>query len=544
MKLKKTMSIFLVVFLILGLMACNKSDKKPTNSTVDKPTNSTIEKPSDSEAEEPSDSEAEEPSDSEAEEPSDSEAEEPSDSEAEEPSDSEAEEPSDNTTDNSDAIWREEYVSQEEKEAALVDEDHIFKYQTENWKGPKGYVIVVPNGNSSAKKTAESLQSYYEDTAKVTLKIVTDKSGETDKEILIGKTSRKESASDMKESDLKVSLNGNKLVFDGGHDVTVDSAVKKFIRLAPKAGEAFTFSLSTDFKTTALDGYKYVWGDEFEDTDVDFTKWDFAEKMTAMSVRAETAYSKDVINVSDGRLKLNAIRCFNPEAEGVQFRMPYSVNSEYHMNWVYGYAEIRARIPTIKGTWPSYWTQTTDALSGYRNPECMVEVDIFEGFGLDYIIPGLHRWYTWQAYNKYYGTNLTSGSKTAATNKTGTESNQYVWDSNKDKEFAYEYHIHGYEWTPTEIKISIDGVVYNTYDIVNSYDKNPDMTAFHDPQFIIFNNHISLSDTGSFTLSVIDGEESLLPACYYIDYFRLYQKPGVGKLYIDESDPKYYPGRD
>ncbi len=452
-------------------------------------------------------------------------------------------EPTKNNSDESNGLWREEYVSQEEKAAALVDDDHIFDYKTEKWKGPKGYVIVVPDGNSSAKETAKALQVYYEETAKVTLKIVTDKTCETGKEILIGKTSRKESASDMKEADIKVSLNGNKLVFDGGHDVTVDSAVNKFIRLEPKENEAFTFSISTDFKTTLDGGYKYVWGDEFEGGDVDFTKWDFTEKMTAMSVKAETAYTKDVINVSDGRLKLTAIRCFNPEAEGVEFRMPYSVNSEYHMNWVYGYAEIRARIPTIKGTWPSYWTQTTDALSGYRNPECMVEVDVFEGFGLDYIIPNMHRWYTWQAYNKYYGTNLTSGSRTAGYNVYGTESKQYVWDRDKDKEFAYEYHIYGYEWTPTEIKTSVDGVVYNTYDIVNSYDKNPDMSAFHDPQFIIFNNHISLNDTGGFAISVIDGEEKLLPAQYYIDYFRLYQKPGVGKLYVDASNPKSYPGR-
>ena len=114
------------------------------------------------------------------------------------------------------------------------DNDHVFDFKTENWSGPEGYVIVVPKGNKSAKKSAELLRDYYADALNIKLSIVTDDKGAVDKEILIGSTNRSESNKGIDEADIDVSLQGDKLVFSAGHDVTVDTAVKRFIRLAPK----------------------------------------------------------------------------------------------------------------------------------------------------------------------------------------------------------------------------------------------------------------------------------------------------------------------
>ena len=42
--------------------------------------------------------------------------------------------------------------------------------------------------------------------------------------------------------------------------------------------------------------------------------------------------------------------------------------------------------------------------------------------------------------------------------------------------------------------------------------------------------------------SRIEEAEEQLPSRYYIDWIRVYQKPGVGDIWIDEN-PKEYPDR-
>ena len=211
---------------------------------------------------------------------------------------------------------------EKEEKVTYEDNDHLFDYKEETWDGPNGYVIVVPAGNADAKKSAGLLKDYYSEVLKVDLSIVTDNTKETDKEILIGNTKRSESVKDLDEGKISVSVKGKKLVFCAGHNVSLDSAVKKYIRLAPNKGKAFTFELDTDFKSE-LQGdhadYKYVWGDEFEGNGVDFSKWDFITKMVGNDV-VELSYEKNVVDVADGRLKLHALSYFNNNRKGTEYR--------------------------------------------------------------------------------------------------------------------------------------------------------------------------------------------------------------------------------
>ena len=48
------------------------------------------------------------------------------------------------------------------------------------------------------------------------------------------------------------------------------------------------------------------------------------------------------------------------------------------------------------------------------------------------------------------------------------------------------------------------------------------MSGFHDPLYIIFNNHV-FTPGANFKPGQINGYESNLPATYEIDYVRLYQ---------------------
>ncbi len=453
---------------------------------------------------------------------------------------------SNNVNDASDVQLRDEYVR--EDTVAFKDTDGLFKYDTVEWDGPEGYCIVIPAGDANAKKSAEILTNYYKQAFDISLKIITDALAETSKEILIGNTNRAESAAELDEGELSVTVNNGRLVFSGGHYVTVAAAVEKFARLCPDKGEAFTFSVETDFKATVKDGYEYVWGDEFEGSDVDFSKWGFSISMRADDERL-LSYDKDVINVEDGRLKIHAIQYFDPTAVNYKYKIPYAVTHMEHMNFVYGYAEIRARIPFFEGVWPSWWGNSIGKVDGIVTPDeakYHSEIDIFEVFGNDsQVVPNIHKWYT----DDYF---LSTHEKTGLPDD-HSSFGQIKRDYVRSYDFAVvngvdvstldnEYHIYGFEWTKDEMTMSVDGNDYMTFDITQTFDEDPDMQGFHVPYYFMFNCHITSSYTDTAHAGHIERSLDALPAQYYIDYYRVYQKAGVGSIYTND-EPIFYPDR-
>lgn len=444
--------------------------------------------------------------------------------------------------------WRE--PAEKESTEKFVDTDGDFEFSTVDFGLSKNYVIIVPKNDIEATKSAKTLQSFLAEKAKLNLQIKTDNTSATSSEILIGKTNRSESNKDLKENELEVSVKGSKLVFSGGHPVTVNSAVDKFVRLAPEKGKAVTFKLSTDFTSTVLDGYKYVWGDEFEGNDINLSKWDFVAHMSGTK-SIELSWGKETTDVSDGRLKLRAIRYYNPHNSDVEFRVPYSTVTRYKMNYVYGYAEIRARIPFTKGVWPSFWALTSrldqngKIDNDYINTwDYNIEIDVFEVFGTESkVVPAVHKWY--KAYNYIENHDPTRDSNHTSIGGKAAGGFLY-WDfaerGHQDlSNLNNEYHTYGFEWTEKELSMYVDGQKYTSLSIAESFDKYDDMSHFHDPIFILFNNHVFANDS-SYKPNIINNNLEGLPAEYFIDWFRVYQKPGVGKLYIDET-VRSYEGR-
>ncbi len=435
---------------------------------------------------------------------------------------------------------RDPYDDGEKDVEKFVDTDHVFSFEKSDLVISKDYVIVIPAGNSEAKLSAADLQKFYADNFGFTLKIVTDNTKETEKEILIGKTKRADSAKDMKESDLKVSVKGKRLVFDGGHDVTADMAVGKYIRNVDiKDGKAITFSLTTDFRSfpdvEGLDEYKYVWGDEFEMDGFDHTKWAFRSGMSGSPMN-KISYQKEVLDVADGRVKIHAINYYDPSDPEVLYMSPYSLATHETMNYLYGYAEIRARVPFFQGAWPSFWGGTYTMVYP-RNPLWHAEIDVFEIFGSeDTVSPNIHKWYDDYPYEVIYDTDGVAHTQY----KNNTEKYQrrtYIFENYEN--LSNEYHLYGYEWTPTELHFYVDGEKYCSMDIVNSWDLEPDMSMFQDPQYSQFNCHVFAEDA-SFTPNLINGNEHMLPACYYIDWYRLYQKnDGKSKIWVSTEDHRY-----
>ncbi len=430
--------------------------------------------------------------------------------------------------------YREPYDNSEDETVAYVDTDGDFDFSEVEWEGPEGYVIVVPAGNAEAKKSAVTLQGYFA-RQKATLQIVTDKPAEVEKEILIGKTSRADSNKTLKENQLEVKVAGSKLVFNGGHDVTVDSAVKKYTRMEYKKGKAYTYAIDTDFSTTlSMEGYedyRYVWGDEFEEAeydDINWTKWSFTHSMTGTN-EIKTTTDRICTDIGDGRLKLFAVNTYDIENTKLRYIVPWATSTRETMNFVYGYAEIRARVPFFKGAWPSYWGGSACTIrdGGTRFDQYHTEIDVFEIFGsTNTVSPNLHKWYEKYDYAGTYGTSA---------NHTQWEGSRGYYKFTNDQDPTHEYHLYGFEWTPTEMSMWVDGEKYNTFDISKSWDKNPDMQGFHVPSYLMFNNHV-FSEDSTFKPNTITDQVDLLPAEYFIDWYRVYQKnDGKSKIYIDET---------
>jgi hypothetical protein len=169
-----------------------------------------------------------------------------------------------------------------------------------------------------------------------------------------------------------------------------------------------------------------------------------------------------------------------------------------------------------------------------------VEIDVFEVFGSpDTVVSNIHKWYDGSIYN-YWTEN---GLEPQDSNHTQWNKDKKVWVSPNRDTINQEYHTYGWEWTPKVMSFYVDSSLIMTYDIVNSYDLCKDMTGFHDPEFVMFNNHVTSTDS-SYQVGLIEDSLDKLPSEYYIDYFRLYQKKdGKSKIWLDET-PNVYAGRN
>lgn len=407
---------------------------------------------------------------------------------------------------------------------------------TKYWQGPKGYVIVVPTGNAKARESAEALKTFYTDAYGVTLSIVTDETPAVDKEMIIGKTSRRESNKNLKEGELKVSTSGEKIIFDGGHDVTVDTAVKKFIGLASAKKGVYTFSLDTGFKSTMSGGYKYVWGDEFEGGELELNKWyDTGTKMTGRDILLVESNSR-TIGIKDGALRLTAYKDANGD-----YHVPSSVHTQSTMNYLYGYVEIRAKVPLEVGCFASFWTRSVSdskASIAKGTLDHYAEVDMFEVFqngGKQCIGGNILKNFPGRGDLNWYATPMDWTQQVTLTD--------------------YNYHTYGYEWTPTDIKLYFDGKLYARFDITKSWtgtstagmgmdgwvknttkyqDKSgTGMECFNEPQYLIFNHHLHIAIPdgnggvkGFLASTSVTKNTGFTSSDYLIDYVRLYQREG------------------
>lgn len=425
----------------------------------------------------------------------------------------------------------------------LVSEEYVpeYKVSAQKWDGPEGYSIVYSDKTTGAYALALSLQDFFKTNCGVSLTVEKDNSkaaSDSRKEILVGNTNRYTTS--LSESQFKVSLNGNKLVFEGGHFAMVEKAVDWFITEKYEEGSVNTLEgTAKDFKATLEGGYEYVWGDEFDGNYLDSTKFNEYNHMGRTDDMRVLFGDKKVTNVDEGLLKLKGIRYYDESNAQYEYAVGSSLCTGDTMWWKYGYAEIRARIPMKQGAWPAWWTTTFCNSSSYcmnkldiSKWQYMIEVDMFEVFSsTTEITPTMHKWYKSGGSNEKLDFKKFLNKDGSRIEQTDTKWEPYKLEENDNNSFVY--HVFGFEWTPTDIILTIDGNVYGKMNFnTENIDEYTSMDDFKNQYMhMIFDNWLYAplhKETIKHPEVQIVPES--LPTEFFIDYVRLYQIPGQGSI--------------
>lgn len=246
--------------------------------------------------------------------------------------------------------------------------------------------------------------------------------------------------------------------------------------------------------TTPTGNWELVWNDEFDYEGLpDSTKWSYDTEGNAWGwgnneAQFYTSEDKDNAWVSNGMLTITA----NKEKAGDKDYTSARLITKGKGDWLYGRFEIRAKLPTGKGTWPAIWMLPTDW--EYGGWPASGEIDIMEnvGYDPDTIVGSAHT----QAYH----------------HTIGTHKNARIGCTDSYKVF----HTYALEWEKDEYRIYLDDIHYFTF-------KNEHKTFKEWPFDKRFHLLLNLAIGGNWG-GAQGIDDTLFPHKFIVDYVRVYQK--------------------
>ena len=241
-------------------------------------------------------------------------------------------------------------------------------------------------------------------------------------------------------------------------------------------------------------GWKLIWSEEFDYTGFpDSTKWSYDTEGNVYQwgnneAQYYTSGRKENAWVSDGVLRITALK---EPMEGRSYTSARLI-TKGKGDWLYGRFEIRAKLPTGRGTWPAIWMLPTDW--EYGDWPKSGEIDIMEnvGYDPDTIVFSSHT----EKYN----------------HAIGTQKNAKIACPDCYKAF----HVYALEWEEDEYRLYVDDQLYFTFKNEGTgYEVWPYDKRFH----ILLNLAIGGNWGGQKGI-----DDSLFPHVFEIDYVRVYKK--------------------
>ena len=260
-----------------------------------------------------------------------------------------------------------------------------------------------------------------------------------------------------------------------------------------------------------LKGMKIVFEDNFDTPELDMTKWDFTNYMEGYSDMPALTTS-DVQSIERDENGNSFLRLTAKRTGKDTFKTVKSISTGNKLTFIYGYAEIRAKVPTVKGAWPSFWLKSNTKnkhLGWHDDLDYNIEVDVFEVMGGNAARSELHKWV----------------QKPFADKRTSTFDTPNVYGI-----IDNDWHTYGMLWNKDCINMYVDGILIQSYDLNKDYsDDGCGMENFRtQPMCITFNNHLFTPEYHKTQLpnqwvynKLLD--DSFTESVYDIDYVRLYQ---------------------
>ena len=281
------------------------------------------------------------------------------------------------------------------------------------------------------------------------------------------------------------------------------------VRFSAHAGEPVLSALVVRRKPQHDPRWQLHWRDEFDGSGApDSEKWS-AEVWPPRKVNSEdqayTARSKNV-RVENGLLILEAHR---EEFEGAKYTSG-RIHSQGKGDFLYGRADVRARLPAGRGTWSAIWMLPSDPYrysttcepnedwQGSRTCDAWPnsgEIDILEHVGFN-----MHKIWGTVHNRAYYFINQEQ-------RKASVEG--------RDVDSAF--HVYSVEWSPDAIQLFFDGSPYFTYiNEGNGWRSWP----YDHPYHLILN----LAIGGDWGRAGGPIDDSIFPVRMEIDYVRVFKQ--------------------
>ncbi|HAG16238.1 MAG TPA: hypothetical protein DCG69_06895 [Bacteroidales bacterium] len=231
-----------------------------------------------------------------------------------------------------------------------------------------------------------------------------------------------------------------------------------------------------------------IWSDEFNNDGAPSTSnWNYdigAGGWGNGELQYYTSRSENVIQQS-GNLVITAKKELYNGSSYTSARL----KTQGKFSFTYGKVEVCAKLPSGIGVWPAIW-MLGDNITSLGWPACG-EVDIMEYWG--------------------YIPNVVS-SALHTPSSYGNTINHHSYNLPTAEE---EFHVYGMEWTTTQIRFYVDGILHYTYapSVLNN-----DTWPYINNQFIILNLAIGGNTDGGQGV-----DDNIFPQQFLIDYVRVYQ---------------------
>jgi beta-glucanase (GH16 family) len=235
-----------------------------------------------------------------------------------------------------------------------------------------------------------------------------------------------------------------------------------------------------------------VWAEEFDREGLpDTTRWSYEEgRVRNHEAQYYTRARPENARVEDGMLVIEGRK----EAYGGASYTSASLTTQGKESWRYGRIEVRAKLPSGRGTWPAIW-MLGENIGTVGWPECG-EIDIMEnvGFEPDVIHGTVHT----GAFNHIEGTQ--KGSQITVPGA------------------SEDFHVYAVEWLPDRIDFYVDDTRY--FSFANTGGGEAEW-PFDQPAYLILNLAIGGDWGGQQGI-----DDSAFPLRYYVDYVRVYERKG------------------